>query len=76
MTTFETDGYQDGISGRAYNPPQHTKTDVYRLEYQRGYNAGMLYSGRTADAYSRMIAKANAAGRRAAAAYKAGDSLG
>jgi len=76
MTTFEMDGYQDAINGRAYAPPQSPKTNAYRLEYQRGYNTGTLYSGRTADAYSRSLAKANAAGQKAAAAYKAGSSLG
>jgi len=76
MTTFEMDGYQDAINGRAYTPPQNPKTDALRLQYQRGYNTGMLYSGRTAAAYSRSLAKANAAGQQTAAAYQAGSSLG
>lgn len=72
-TTFETDGYLDGINGRPYSPPSHPQTTVFTAEYQRGYNAGMLYSGRTVEAYERA---AREGGARAAAAYLAGDSLG
>lgn len=76
MTTFETDGYRDGCKGLPYSPPSHPQTSVFTAEYQRGYNAGMLYSGRTAQEYARAERKARLAGQRAAAAYHDGDSLG
>ncbi len=58
MTTIERDGYRDAIEGKGYHPPAHPKTNVFAMEYKRGYDLGYLYSGRAADDYSRMLARA------------------
>ncbi len=58
MTTFEQDGYRDAIEGNACHPPSHPKTNVYTMEYKRGYDLGYLYSGRAANDYSRMLVRA------------------
>ncbi len=56
MTTFEQDGYRDAMKGSGYHPPSHPKTNVYEMEYKRGYDLGYLYSGRAAGDY--MLARA------------------
>jgi hypothetical protein len=46
MATYEIDGYQDAINGRACSPPSHPETMVFTDEYRRGYNAGRLFRAR------------------------------
>ncbi len=41
MTTFEQDGYNDGVNGVPCSVPCHPETDVFKQEYRRGYDAGL-----------------------------------